>query len=55
MQLDEASTAAGVSFDKQQAAIELRGYLAAAKERSLTDQAAAGAFGVFDATRLNTG
>jgi hypothetical protein len=53
--LDEASPAPRVPFDKRQAAVELRGYLAAAKERSLSDQAAAGAFGVFDPTRLNAG
>lgn len=55
MKLDEASPAPSVPFDKQQAAIELRGYLAAAKERSLSEQAAAGAFGVFDPNRLNAG
>ncbi len=55
IKLDEASPATRVPFDKRQAAVELRGYLAAAKQRSLSDQAAAGAFGVFDPTRLNAG
>jgi hypothetical protein len=33
-------------FDKNKAAAELRGYLAAAKDRSVSDRAAAGAFGL---------
>ena len=42
-------------FDKQQAAIELRGYLAAASERTASSQGAAGAFGAFDPSRAKAG
>ncbi len=47
--LDEIESAQpDAAFDKHKAADELRGYLSAAKERSLAERVAAGAFGATD-------
>jgi hypothetical protein len=42
-------------FDKTKAAAELRGYLAAAKDRNAADRVAAGAFGLPEPSRANAG
>ncbi|MDH3202642.1 MAG: hypothetical protein OEM15_17265 [Myxococcales bacterium] len=42
-------------FDKNKAAAELRGYLSAAKERSVSERVAAGAFGEVDPDQMEAG
>ncbi|MBW2546289.1 MAG: hypothetical protein JRE82_03465 [Deltaproteobacteria bacterium] len=42
-------------FDKSKAAAELRGYLATARDHTAADRAAAGAFGLTDAGRVQAG
>jgi hypothetical protein len=53
--LAEAPHALLAPFDKNKAAADLRGYLAAAKDRSLVDRVAAGAFGLIDPSRAEAG
>jgi len=51
----EAAQPDAAAFDKQKAATELRGYLSAAKERSVSERVAAGAFGVINPDQAKVG
>jgi hypothetical protein len=52
---DEAPRSLLAPFDKEKAAAELRGYLAAARDRSASERAAAGAFGLVEAHPAEAG
>jgi hypothetical protein len=51
----ESAQRGGAAFDKEKAAAELRGYLSAAKERSVSERVAAGAFGAVDPDQVEVG